>query len=233
MVYRPIIATLWKQGLLLQAAQAALTEAPESELFQSMAQLQRQRVFGLEYYKRQIERCLTLHDCRKCTGGKCKSIGHRVFRLSGEPAVAASDFTDGIRTRINSRFGLVQNLVNWGLTVLPWNDGHRVILHHFVDEEGIIEPMSQHLSRFQGRKLQREISYQMLKSFENIGIDPFRWDQFGDRRRRAIVNVFTNELPDKGFGSIDTVMKWERTRGKSATPISNPNQINLFNPKRR
>lgn len=233
MVYRPIISTLWRQQLLLEAAQAALTEAPESELLQSMGRLQRQRVIGLEFYKRQTERCLSPRDCRRCTGGKCKSIGHRVFRLSGEPAVAASAFSDGIRTRMNPRFGLIENLVNWGLTIVPWNDGHRVILHHFVEEEDIIEPMSQHLSGFQGKKLQREISYQMLKSFENIVIGPRRWDQLGDRRRQAIIDVFTNELPDIGFGSIDTVMKWERDRGRPKTPIPNPNQINLFNPKRR
>ena len=275
MVYRPIISTLWKQQLLLQAAQAALTEVPESELFQSMARLQRQRVNGLEYYRRQTERCLSPRECRKCTGGKCKSIGHKVYRLSGEPAVAASDFSDGIipiccdcaannipqcshpsfprkresirppsentaashkkgiRTRVNFGFRTVENLVNWGITVLPFSKGHKVILHHFVEEEDIIEPMSQRLSGLQGKKLQREISHQLLKSFENIAIGPRRWDQLGNRRRRAILNVFTNELPDIGFGSIDAVMKWERDRGRPETPIPNPNQINLFNPKKR
>ena len=233
MVYRPIISTLWKQQLLLQAAQAALTEAPESELFQSMGQLQRQRVIGLEYYKSQTERCLSPRDCRECKGSKCRVIEHRVFHLSGEPAVAAADFSDGIRTRVNPRFRLVEHLVNWGITVLPFTKGHKVILHHFVEEEGIIEPMSQRLSALHGKKLQREISYRLLKSFENIAIGPGRWNQIGDRRRRAIQEVFTNEMPEIGFGSIDMVMKWERDRARPETPIPNPNQINLFNPKKR
>ena len=233
MVYKPIIATLWRQKLLLQSAQAALAEVPESELFQSMAQLQQQRVIGLEYYKKETERCLYPQVCQKCKGGKCRIIGHKVFRIPGEPAIAASDFSDGIRTRLNPHFGTAHYIVNWGITVLPLNKGHEVILHHFVEEERIIEPMSQRLSDLQGKKLQREISYQMLKSFETIAIAPRRWEQFGENRRRAILEVFTNEMSDIGFGSMDTVMKWERNRFKPEMPVPNPNQINLFNPNKR
>ena len=170
MVYKPIIATLWLQKLLLKSAQAALSEVPESELFRSMTRLQKQRVIGLEYYKQETERCLDSQLCRKCKGGKCRVIGHKVFHISGEPAIAASDCSDGIRTRFNPRFGLAHYIMNWGITVLPFNKGHDVILHHFVEEEHIIEPMSQRLSGLQGKKLQREISYQMLKRFENIAI---------------------------------------------------------------
>ena len=233
MVYKPIIATLWQQELLLQSAQAALAEVPESELFKSMVQLQRQRVIGLQYYKQQTERCLNPQMCLKCKGGKCKVIGHKVLHISGEPAIAASDFSDGIRTRANARFGLAQYIVNWGITVLPLNKGHEVIVHHFVEEEYIIEPMSRRLSGLHGKKLQREISYQMLKSFENIAIGPRKWEQFGENRRHAILEVFTNEIPDIGFGSIDTVMKWERDRFRPERHIPNPNQINLFNPNKR
>ena len=233
LVYRPIIAALWRQRLLLQSAQAALAEVPESESFLAMVRLQRQRLIGLEHYKQETERCLHPERCRKCDGGKCKAIGHRVFHLSGDPAIAASDFSDGIRTRINPEFGLVDNIVNWGITVLPLDKGHKAILHHFIEEEDIIEPMSKRLSGLHGRKLQREISYRMLKSFENIAIDPMRWKQLGKNRRRAIREVFASEMPDIGFGSIDTVAKWERERFRRGIPIPNPNQINLFNPNKR
>ena len=37
----------------------------------------------------------------------------------------------------------------------------------------------------------------MLKSFENISIDPKRWDRFGESRRGAMLEVFTNEVPVK------------------------------------
>ena len=232
MVYKPIIATLWQQELLLRSVQSALAELPESELLQSMVQLQQQRVIGLKYYKQQTEQCLDPQECQVCKGGKCKAIAHRIFHLPGEPAIAASDFSDG-RTRVNPLFGVTQYIANWGITVLPSNKGHEVILHHFVEEERIIEPMSQTLSGLQGKKLQRIISYQLLKSFENIAISPQRWEQFGENRRRAIVGLFTNEVPDIGFGSIDTVMKWERDRLRPEMAIPNPNLINLFNPSKR
>ena len=148
--------------------------------------------------------------------------------MPGKPALVVSDFSDGIRTRINPRFRTVEYIVNWGMTVLPLNDGHRVILHHFVEEEPIIEPMSQQLSRLQGWKLQGEISHRMLKSFENIVIDPRRWQQLGGKRRQAMLDVFLNEMPETGFGDMETVMKWERNRFKPDMPAPNPNQLNLF-----
>ena len=78
--------------------------------------------------------------------GKCKVIAHKVFHILGEPAIAVSDFSDGIRKRENPRFNSVEYIVNWGMTVLPLNKGHKVIFHHLVEEESIIEPMSQYLS---------------------------------------------------------------------------------------
>ena len=228
MAYKPIIAGLWREKLLLRAAETELSEDPKNELFQSSVHLQQQRVTGLTYYKLRTEECLNPRECLRCHGGKCKVIAHRVFRVPGKPALAVSDFSDGIRTRINPRFRTVEYIVNWGMTVLPLNDGHRVILHHFVEEEPIIEPMSQQLSRLQEWKLQGEISYRMLKSFENIAIDPRRWQQLGGKRRQAMLDVFLNEMPETGFGDMETVMKWERNRFKPDMPAPNPNQLNLF-----
>ena len=233
MLYRPIIASLWREKLLLQSAEAELSESPQNELFQSMVQLQQQRVIGLEHYKQQTEECLDPRACQKCKDCKCKVIANKVFHIPGDPAIAVSDFSDGIRTRVNPRFNSVEYIVNWGMTVLPCNKGHKVIFHHFVEEESIIEPMGQYLSRLHGRKLHGEISYRMLKSFENIAIDPRRWEQFGENRRRAMLEVFTNEVPERGFGSMEIIMKWERDRFKQDMPAPNPNQINLFNPNKR
>ena len=233
MVYKPIIAGLWREKLLLQSTEAELAEVPESELFQSMVELQRQRVIGLEHYKKQTEECLNPWSCKKCNGGTCQVIAHKIFEIPGEPALAVSDFSDGIRTRINPRFGLVEYIVNWGITVLPVDWGHKVVFHHFVEEESTLEPMSRRLAALQGRKLQGEICYRILKSFENIAISPERWKQIGEARRQAIFDVFNNEMPEVGFGSWDTVMKWERERFRPDMPAPNPNQLNLFNANKR
>lgn len=233
MVYKPIIAGLWREELLLKSVEAELNEVPQSELFQSMVQLQQQRVIGLEHYKQQTEGCLQPEICKKCQGGKCKVIAHKIFHIPGEPALAVSDFSDGIRTRVNPRFRSVEYIVNWGITVLPLSKGHKVIFHHFIEEESIIEPKGQSLSHLQGKKLQGEISYSILKSFENIAISPGRWEQFGESRRQAILDLFTNEMPDVGFGSMERIQRWERDRFKPDMPAHNPHQINLFNPNKR
>ncbi len=232
MVYKPIIASLWQEKLILQSVQAELAEVPESELFQSMLRLQRHRVMGLTHYKRETEQCLHPETCRRCKGGKCKVLGHKVFHIPGEPVVACSSFSDGIRTIINPVSRVVQKIVNWGMTILPITDGHKVIVHHFIEEENIIEPMGRLLSRLQGDKLHREIPHQMLKYFENIAISPMRWDQIGGKRRRAIMDFFIDEMPNVGIGSVDRLDKWERDKFVPDRPIPNPNQINLFNPNK-
>ena len=122
--------------------------------------------------------------------------------------------------------------MNWGMTVLPLSKGHKVILHHFIDEERIIEPLGQMLSRLQGKKLQGQISYWILKSFENLAINPGRWEQFG-KRRLAMLEVFLNEMPDVGFGSMEQIQKWEEERFKQDSYAPNYNELNLFNPDKR
>ena len=233
LVYKPIIAGLWQHRLLLQRAEAQLAEVPERELFQMEVKLHRQQVFGLEYYKQLTEGCIKPQTCRKCKGGKCRVIGHKTFHIPGKPALAVSDFTNGIRRRENPRFRSVEYIMNWGMTVLPHSEGHKVIFHHFIDEEDMNVPVGQLLTQLQGKKLQGEISYWILKSFENIALNPSRWEQFGPSRRKAMLDVFSNELMDIGFGSVERIEKWERERFKPETPAPNPHQINLFNPNKR
>ena len=233
MLYRSIVATLWRHKLFLLQAEAIMVEVPQSERFQFEVELHRQQVMGLEHYKRRAERCLRPETCKNCRGGKCKEIGHKIFHIPGEPALAVSDFSNGIMTRINPRFNSMEYIMNWGMTVLPHSRGHKVIFHHFIEEERIAEPVGQLLSRWQGKKLQGEISYWMLKSFENLAINPGIWERFGESRRQAMLDVFTNEMPDLGFGSMERVQKWERDRFKPDMPAPNPHQINLFNPSKR
>ena len=105
-------------------------------------------------------------------------------------------------------------------------------MHHFTDEEYIITPLGQILSHLQGKKLQGQISYWILKSFEDLAISPGRWDQFG-KRRSAMLDVFLNEMPDVGFGTMEQIQKWEEDRFKPDLPARNYNELNLFNPHKR
>lgn len=232
MVYKPIIASLWLQKLLLQRAQDNLAQAPQAELFQLEVELQHQRINGLKYYKERVEECLSPHTCQNCQNDKCRVIGHEIFYVPGSPAVAVSGFSDGIRTRINPRSNSVEQIMNWGMTVLPLSKGHKVIFHHFVEEESIAEPVGRLLSHLQGKELQCQISYWILRSFEHSAIHPGRWKQFGERRS-AMLDVFRNEMPDVGFGTMERIRKWDEDRFKPDLFTSNPNQLNLFYPSKR
>ena len=233
-LYKSIMANLWQQKLLLQMAQACLAEVPQDEQFKSQVGLQQQRITGLNYYKQKVEGCLNPQSCHRCKDGRCRAIEHKNFHIPGEPALTVSDFSDGIRirTRANTQINSVEPIMNWGMTVLPLSKGHKVILHHFIDEERIIEPLGQMLSRLQGKKLQGQISYWILKSFENLAINPGRWEQFG-KRRLAMLEVFLNEMPDVGFGSMEQIQKWEEERFKQDSYAPNYNELNLFNPDKR
>ena len=233
LVYRPILETLWTQNLLMQQARAKLAEAPQNELFEKEVGLQNQRIAGLRHYKKRIEGCLDPKTCHHCEGGKCRVVGHKTFHIPGEPALAVSGFSDGIRTRANARFNYVQHLMNWGMTVLPLSNGHMVIFHHFIDEEKIIEPLGRMLSHLHGKKLQGQISYWTLKSFEQLAISPSRWEQFGRHRRSAMLDVFYNEMPDVGFGDMEQIQKWDKDFFNPNPLAANYNQLNLFNPEKR
>ena len=232
MLYKSILASLWSKKLLLKMAQACLAEVPQDERFTNETVLQQQRISGLEYYKQRVEGCLNPQSCRRCEGGRCKVIDHKMFYIPGEPALAVSEFSGGIRKRVSPGGNFGERITNWGMTVLPLSEGHKVIFHHFTEEEGIIEPLGQVLSHLQGKKLQGQISYWILKSFENLAVSPRRWEQFG-KRSHAMLDVFLKELPDVGFGSMGQMQKWEENRSKRALFVHNYNQLNLFSPDKR
>ena len=115
------------------------------------------------------------------------------------------------------------------VTVLPDDKGHVVIFHYFLEEEGIVGPTFDYISRLNGKKQEAAISELLLKSFENIAVAPDFWERIG-RRRAAIRSFFQNNMPDIGFGSQEQLVKWEmrRLRPERFERAPNPNQINLF-----
>lgn len=232
LVYKSIIATLWSQKLLMRSEEAALSETPENEMFKFGARLYSQSAIGLEYYKRQVERCLDPQTCSRCEGRECKTLAHKVLHIRGEPALAVSDFTSGARRRDDYTHGTITHLANWGLTVRPDAKGHTVVFHYFREEQGILQPDIEQLSRLQGRHLQEKVSCLILDHFENIAISPAVWERFG-RRRNAILERFYNEVPNIGFGSAEQIAKWERDRFDPHPTPPNLRQLNLFSTKMR
>ena len=228
MMYKAVISQLWSQKLMKKAYESILHETPNNEPAQIILWNHKERERGLTVYKKKIEQCLNPVSCMKCTGKECQSIGHKVWHITGAPAIAASQHMDGIRARINPYRGTVQRIVNWGLTVLPTSKGHAVILHYYKDEERYLYTLFEKLFNAQGKNLQSELSILMLDYCENIAISPSHWERLGARRQQAIVERFWTEMPDFGFGTMGQIAKWERDRLSPEKYVPNMRQLNLF-----
>lgn len=232
MAYKAVMGQQWLEKLLAQAFRNISSESPMDEVFRLQARLHTQNSIGLKYYKRQIERCLNPQNCRRCMGGPCKTVGHRVMHVKGEPTLAVSQFTSGSRSRWRPIERQIEHIANWGITVLPTAKGHTAVLHYFLEEESVVQADFGHIHRLQGRKRESAISELIIKSCENVALSPAWWEQIGSRRN-AIEAMFTGNMPDIGFGSFEQIMKWESDRFEPNRSIVNPNQINLFRQTRR
>ena len=229
MAYKAIIGQLWLERLLQRGYREISASSPQDEVLKRQVHLHSQNVIGLSYYKKEIERCLSPEQCGRCRGRSCRVVGHKVIRMRGEPTVSVSQFCQGSRTRIRYAERQVENIANWGVTVLPNDKGHVAIFHYFLEEEDIVGPTFEYISGLNGRKREAAVSELILKSFENIAISPNMWDHIG-KRKEAIRSAFYDNMPDIGFGSEEQLLKWEKERLHPARfeRVPNPNQINLF-----
>ena len=110
------------------------------------------------------------------------SSGHEVRHISGEPAIAVSQFLDGIRMRLDAYNSTLQPIANWGITVLPTDRGHSAVLHHFRQEHDIMNGTTENVRALNGRRLQEYLSSLILDNCENIAISPTIWDAFGAKK---------------------------------------------------
>ena len=232
MAYKAIIAESWTEAMLEEAHRAALAETPDDEVFRLQARLHHQNGIGLEHYKNQVEECLQPGPCNRCNGSRCKMVSHVVRHTTGAPTLAVSQFSSGSRTEVNPVYRTFKYIANWGLTVLPRDEGHTVILHYFPDELKDSEMMAQAVSDFSslnGRRLQEFVSMLILDSCENFAISLEAWEKYGPKRRAAIERRLGTELQDVGFGSMAQIKKWDAERLMKTKPSPpSPKQLNLF-----
>lgn len=230
LVYKAIIAQKWNLRLFIRAWKAVLEEQPSNEMFQHMLEHYRQCAIGVGEYEQQTKKCLEPNQCSQCKSGKCETVKHIVRHIPGNPTLAVSQFSQGIKTNINPIRQEVTYLANGGWTVLPDEKGHYVILHYFAEDEDfeIIQRVSRNMERLQGEKLQSSISAQLLDDCENIAISPAVWDRIGKNRQRAMVSRFVENGLDIGIGSRERMIKLEGQRKLDPLVVPNPRQINLF-----
>lgn len=229
MAYKAILAGLWQKQLLHQAWTAVLSEVPEDEAFRLDLRNSRQQMIGLEHYCREMEQCLNPQNCGRCKGQDCKVVGHEVRHISGSPSVAVSQFSDGTRMRVDRVRRTRQPVANWGITVMPAERGHSVILHYFRQEYDIMCDNIESIRSLSGHRLQEYLSPLILDHCENIAIGRKTWNAFGAKKRKAITERYVSEAPETPYGPPERVAEMEYRRLNPDQPIPNPKQINLFN----
>lgn len=229
MVYKPILAGSWQKQLLHKAWAAVLAAVPGDEAFEKDIRNCSQQMIGLEHYQREIEQCLNPPTCRRCQGQACKVVGHVVRHMPGSPAIVVSQFSDGIRMRLDAFRGTLQPIANWGITVLPTERGHSVVLHYFREETNIMHHAIDKMHSLNGRRLQEYVSSLILDNCENIAISPKAWNTFGTKKQQAITERFISELAALSYGPLDHMVELEARRLNPESAIPNPRQINLFN----
>ena len=202
---------------------------PGDEPFELDVRDSKQRIIGLEHHKREIGQCLNPTNCKHCNGQDCRVVGHEVRHISGEPAIAVSQFSDGIRMRLDAYNSTLQPIANWGITVLPTDRGHSAVLHYFRQEHDIMNGTTENVRALNGRRLQEYLSSLILDNCENIAISPTIWDAFGAKKQQAIRERFIPELSALSYGPPERLAELEYRRLTRDRAIPNPRQINLFN----
>ena len=231
-LYKAIVAQMWLEHWILDAYRTLAEESSGDELFRVSARVNAEHIQGLQFYKRETERCIDPERCRRCQGGPCRTIGHEKLYVRGEPSIALSQFSDGTRRRVrmHTEEVYVQPIANCGITVLPTRRGHTFLFHYFRQEKNMIQSELDHILALQSKKQEAYISAMVLSSCEDIAIRPSFWEGLGRRRRDAMRKRFRQDVPDTGVGTLEMMDKWadERLRTDTVLQVPNPNQINLF-----
>ena len=219
-VYRSVLAQEWR----VESRKWALTE---SGIIASPRHIDsRNRIYsklndalkGLDYYERNLRQCLEPQNCGKCEGIQCGFVTHTFLHLKGQPKLAASTFSLGLREH-----------ENWGLTVVPLADhtGHDVIWHHFGEHQKVMEERVSRQRQAQGKRREEMVSQCILRSADALVVSPEWWCGIGDKRRDAIVEMISAET-----GIAIGTPEWVSSRvNRANTPIldlPNPRQLNLF-----
>ena len=219
-VYRSVLAQEWR----VESRKWALTE---SGIIASPRHIDsRNRIYsklndalkGLDYYERNLRQCLEPQNCGKCEGIQCGFVTHTFLHLKGQPKLAASTFSLGLRAH-----------ENWGLTVVPLADhtGHDVIWHHFGEHQKVMEERVSRQRQAQGKRREEMVSQCILRSADALVVSPEWWCGIGDKRRDAIVEMISAET-----GIAIGTPEWVSSRvNRANTPIldlPNPRQLNLF-----
>ena len=216
LAYKALLKATWRNKLLRLAWEATAEEDTKSDLPKFMIRQHQQMEEGTRFYKEIAEKMLGI------SVGSNKDqfpdrIMHEIFLIpSQEPAVAACCWSNGLGWKVFPPIDgnqVIQRIPQWGCTVYPLETEHIVILHCPVMDYRLIRKQTQHLRKAADTVLQRRMSQDLLKHFEDIVIAPKVWDSFADEKREAITAYFKATTRDIGIHSWEAPVE-EIPKGK-------------------
>ena len=225
LAYKALLKVTWRNKLLRLAWEATAEEDSKSDMPKFMARQHYQMEEGIRFYKEIVETMLGIAK------GSNKNqlpdrIVHEVYRIPSESAaVAASCWSNGLGWRVfppkDDRL-VIERIPQWGCTVYPLQKEHIIIHHYPMKDYKLIRTQTHHLRKSTGTVLQRKMSQDLLKHFEDMVIIKEIWGSFTDEKRQTITAYF------EAIGGSIGIHSWEAPvaeipRGKKLR------LVNLFN----
>ena len=114
---------------------------------------------------------------------------------------------------------------SWTFTIIPRQNDHIVVASYI--EGSIARDFFDHIRHANGAELQQAVSAELLMFCENWFINPVVWEKYGNKRQRAISEVYDN-IGGLLSGRYRWENKTENEKWYEFLGINNRQQINMF-----
>lgn len=202
LAYKALLKVTWENTTLRIAWEAMEAEDSQSDMPNFMVRQLREMEDGVRYYKHIAEIMLRISEHPSPYDSPPDTLDHLVIKVpSNLPTVAASCWSNGLGWKvIPTPYGspIIQRIPQWGCTVYPFEKQHIIVYHYPLLDKRPFLKHTRSLQRIEGTILQRKVSQDLLKHFEEIVISPEIWESFGDGKRKAIEEFFRATVSNQG-----------------------------------
>ena len=205
MAYKAIIYQRWWIKLRVKGIEVLLLEIEElnseyKTIWQAeSAKLRRICTINLLQDQREIEECILKGKCSRCEEFQCNRLEHTIKQIPGDPALAATQWGNSIVQENGT-----EEIGRWGMTVVPNDDGHALIIHYLGKQRSRLEPSI--LGMPQGEMTIEEMIAIADSYCENIAIKPslariHRWTRMdGVRTAEGGLGSYRRDDPGSNSG---------------------------------
>ena len=205
LAYKALLKVTWENMTLRIAWEAMEAEDPQSDMPNFMVDRHRKMEDGVRYYKHIAETMLGISQHPSPYDSVPDTLDHLVLKVpSNTPAIAGSCWSDGIGWKLVPTpygFPKIQRIPQWGCTVYPLEKQHMIVYHYPLLDKRPFTKHTRPLQKVEGTILQRKVSQDLLRHFEEIVISPEIWESFSDEKKNAIEEFFKATVSNQGYHS--------------------------------